>query len=127
MYSPTGEPRTTMRSASRDYVAARCAASGRQADMQSRHAAPYPTLAEALFGAGVLATHQADYAHANELIAQSLGVARSLGIKEQTANSLVGLSIVAHYRGEYDRAVVLLEEALPLYKDLRHSRGGALV
>lgn len=81
---------------------------------------------KALFGAGVLATHQSDYARANELIAQSLGVARSIGDDLQTANSLVGLGINAHYRGDYERSVVQLEEALQIFRRLKHERGTAL-
>ena len=85
-----------------------------------------PTRTKALFGAGVLATHQADYARANELVAQSLGVARLIGDKLQMANSLVGLGINAHYRGDYARAIAMIEEALPIFRELEHSSGAAL-
>ena len=81
---------------------------------------------KALFGAGVLATHQSDYASASELIAQSLGVARSIGDDLQTANSLVGLGISMFYRGEYDRSVSQFEEALQIFRWLGHVRGIAL-
>jgi tetratricopeptide (TPR) repeat protein len=82
--------------------------------------------AKALFGAGVLATHQADYARAGELIAQSLGVARSIGDDLQIANSLAGLGISMYYRGEYDRSVLQFEEALQIFRRLGHTRGTAL-
>lgn len=92
----------------------------------SPHAPDRPGRTKALFGAGVLATHQSDYARATELIAQSLGVARSIGDDLQTANSLVGLGICMYYRGEYDRSVVQFEEALHIFKRLGHVRGTAL-
>jgi predicted ATPase len=85
-----------------------------------------PIRTKALFGAGVLANHQSDYARANELVAQSLGVARSIGDKLQTANSLVGLGVNAHYRGDYNGAIEMFEEALLIFRELEHSRGGAL-
>jgi predicted ATPase/DNA-binding SARP family transcriptional activator len=90
------------------------------------HAPDRPGRTKALFGAGVLATHQSDYARATELIAQSLGVARSIGDDLQIANSLVGLGISMYYRGEYDRSVVQFEEALPIFRRLGHVRGTTL-
>jgi predicted ATPase/DNA-binding SARP family transcriptional activator len=85
-----------------------------------------PARTKALFGAGVLANHQSDYARANELVAQSLGVARSIGDTLQIAYSLVGLGVNAHYRGDYDWAIAIFEEALPIFRELEHSRGTAL-
>lgn len=82
--------------------------------------------AKALFGAGVLATHQSDYARASELIAQSLGAARSTDDELQVANSLVGLGISMYYRGEYDRSVSQFEEALQVFRRLGHVRGMSL-
>lgn len=82
--------------------------------------------ARALFGAGVLSIHQADYTRAQELIAQSLGVARTLDDKMQIGNSLIGLSIGATYRGDYDRANTLLEEALLIFREQGQMRGMSL-
>jgi predicted ATPase/DNA-binding SARP family transcriptional activator len=81
---------------------------------------------KALFGAGVLATFQSEYAHSNELLAQSLGVARSIGDDTQTAYSLIALGINAYYQGEYDRSVVQFEEALPIFRRLGNGRGTVL-
>jgi predicted ATPase/DNA-binding SARP family transcriptional activator len=82
--------------------------------------------ARALFGAGVLANHQADYRRAAEVLAQSLGIARALGADEQIANSLVGLGVTAHYTGQYEQAIAALEQALPIFRRLGHRRGAAL-
>jgi predicted ATPase/DNA-binding SARP family transcriptional activator len=85
-----------------------------------------PGRTKALFGAGVLATHQSDYLRASELIAQSLGLARSIGDDLQTAYSLVALGVSMYYRGEYDRSVLQFEEALHIFRRLGNIRGTAL-
>ncbi|HMA32918.1 MAG TPA: tetratricopeptide repeat protein [Chloroflexia bacterium] len=90
-----------------------------------RHAARVAR-AKALFAAGILATHQSDYARANELIAPAVGVARALDDTELTGSALLGLGIIANYRGDYARAVAWLEEGLPLFRQLGQARGTAL-
>ncbi len=81
---------------------------------------------KALFAAGVLAIHQADYTRANQFIAQSLGVARNLGNKVQIANSLTALGIGATYLGDYERSITMLEESRLIFSELGHTRGMSL-
>jgi predicted ATPase/class 3 adenylate cyclase/Tfp pilus assembly protein PilF len=70
--------------------------------------------AEALRGAGFLATYQCDFAAARSLIEQSLDLYRQLGDAAGVADGLYGLGRIALRQGDLKRAEVLYEEALAL-------------
>jgi ATP/maltotriose-dependent transcriptional regulator MalT len=57
---------------------------------------------------------------------ESLGLRRELDDRRGTALALNNLGVVAQLRGEYDRAVALLEESLALFRTLGDERGVAL-
>jgi predicted ATPase len=80
--------------------------------------APTKARTRALFSAGVLAGEQGDYASAETLIGESLGIARQLGDKTGVAVSLNALAVFARDRGDVATANALFEESLVLWREL---------
>lgn len=81
-------------------------------------AAASPLRIKALFGAGILANWQQDFALASRLLEESLAMARSLGDNRATAEALRALSQVAFWRGDNERAMALGEECLALFRQI---------
>jgi predicted ATPase len=71
-----------------------------------------------LFAAGVLAGDQGDYASAQNLLEQSLGIARELKDNSGIAVSLNALAVYSRDRGEVAAASALFEESLALCREL---------
>ncbi len=74
--------------------------------------------AKALYGAGVLATEQGDYARGEELMRLSLDLYRGLGDGPRIAATLIALSNAAKYQTQYARAAVFAQESLALRRAL---------
>jgi predicted ATPase/class 3 adenylate cyclase len=70
--------------------------------------------AKALYGAGVLAFDQGDYARAEVLLEQHLAHARGRDDNVSAARALNHLALIHRTRGEYREAVALLEESQAL-------------
>jgi predicted ATPase len=93
--------------------------------------------AQALHGAGLLASHQGDHRAARALLEESLAICRELGIKEGGAKNLEGLAVVAVAQAQPERAARLfgvaegLREAigapLPPAERAEHERSVAAV
>jgi predicted ATPase len=81
-------------------------------------AAPTKTRARALFSAGVLAEQQGDYAAAEGLFREGLGIARQLDDQRSVAVSLNALALNARDWGDVSGARSLFEESLALWKGL---------
>ncbi|MGI8771490.1 MAG: tetratricopeptide repeat protein, partial [Acidobacteriaceae bacterium] len=71
-----------------------------------------------LFAAGALAGDQGDYAAAEELLEESLGIARELKDNHGVAVSLNALAAIFHARGELAAAGALFEESLAACREL---------
>ncbi|HEX5506744.1 MAG TPA: tetratricopeptide repeat protein, partial [Thermomicrobiales bacterium] len=99
-------------------LAAALAAAGDGADGVAR--------GEALFGAGVLALQQADYAAAQGHLAARLPLARGAGDAAATAATLTQLGHIAFRQGRYGPAREVYGEGLTLWRGLDDRRGGAL-
>jgi DNA-binding CsgD family transcriptional regulator len=85
-----------------------------------------PTVrAKALNGAGVLADYQGDYAQAEALFTEGLGLSRRTGDERCTASALCGLAHVARQRGDYAFAQLNFEQALDIYSRLGDRQGVA--
>jgi predicted ATPase/DNA-binding winged helix-turn-helix (wHTH) protein len=78
--------------------------------------------ARALFAAGVLAGAQGDYTAADELVGQSLQIARQLGDGQGVAVSLNARAVLAQDRGDIGVAHALFEESLEVWRELGDSR-----
>jgi predicted ATPase len=72
----------------------------------------------ALFCAGVLAAGQRDYSAAEELLRESLEIARQLGDRQSLAVSANGLAVITRDMGNFEAATELFEESLALWKEL---------
>ncbi|HET8628208.1 MAG TPA: BTAD domain-containing putative transcriptional regulator, partial [Thermomicrobiales bacterium] len=81
---------------------------------------------EALFGAGVLALQQADYAAARDHLAARLPLARDAGDVGATAATLTQLGHIAYRQGRYAPAREVYAESLALWRGLGDRRGAAL-
>jgi predicted ATPase len=81
-------------------------------------AGPTKARTRALFSAGVLAGEQGDYASAETLLGESLGIARQLDDKTGVAVSLNALAVFARDRGDVATANALFEESLVLWREL---------
>jgi non-specific serine/threonine protein kinase len=79
--------------------------------------------ASALFGAGIIARRQGDYAAARALFQETLGISRDIGDRRGIARSLQGMGIVAHEQGDFVAARELYEESLGIMRELGN-RGG---
>ncbi|MBZ5683107.1 MAG: tetratricopeptide repeat protein [Acidobacteriia bacterium] len=79
---------------------------------------PTKARARALFAAGVLASAQGDYAAADALIRESLGIASQLRDQRCAAVSLNALAVIARDRGDVPVARSLFEESLVLWREL---------
>ncbi len=78
--------------------------------------APALVHAEALMGAGALATEQGDYDRALTCHAKSLELFRAVGDAGRTAGALNNLAIAVTFRGEYERAREMYEEAIRIWR-----------
>jgi predicted ATPase/class 3 adenylate cyclase len=81
--------------------------------------------AQALSGAGVLASFQSDYARAVALSEESLALFRGLDDKQGSGWALSVLAGVASDQGDYARAVALAEESLALQRAVGSKRAVA--
>jgi len=88
---------------------------------------------KALYGAGILANRQGDYASARVLFEQSLAVFRLLGDDQGRVSALGNLCDVARKQGDqdstqmfYDEACALYEETLKLQLSSGDKRGSAI-
>jgi predicted ATPase/DNA-binding NarL/FixJ family response regulator len=77
-----------------------------------------PVRAKALISVGWFAYQQKDFAQAEILLSESLGIYRSLGDKQQSAISLYRLGLVAWARGDYSALQALAGEALALFNEV---------
>ena len=82
--------------------------------------------AKALHAAGVLASHQDDYARAKPLVEESLELWRALGDRQGSAYALHSLGLLAHNGGNYEGAVSFFEESLQLSRELENHYGMTL-
>jgi predicted ATPase/DNA-binding winged helix-turn-helix (wHTH) protein len=87
-----------------------------------RAAAPTKFRARALFAAGVLAGAQGDYAAADDLVRESLDIARQLEDGQGVAVSLNALAVLAQDRGDIAAAHELFEESLAVWRELGDSK-----
>jgi len=87
-----------------------------------RAAVPTKFRARALFAAGVLAGAQGDYAAADELVGESLEIARQLHDGQGVAVSLNALAVLAQDRGDIAAAHALFEESLAVWRELGDSK-----
>ncbi len=79
--------------------------------------------AKAFNSAGVLASKQADYQRANDLLRQSLKLQRLLKDERGVANTLINLGNVAVMRGDYEQAQSFFTECLIIQRQLEDKRG----
>jgi non-specific serine/threonine protein kinase len=70
--------------------------------------------AELLYGSGMLALHQGDYARARSFVEEGLVFARQVGAQHQLVPTLATLGFVTRVQGDYATARSALEEALTL-------------
>jgi predicted ATPase/DNA-binding CsgD family transcriptional regulator len=78
---------------------------------------------KALYGAGLLAHYQGDYAHAEELCSESLASSRLAGDERGVACALSGLALAARTRGDYATARSTFEQALEIFRQLGDRQG----
>ncbi len=72
----------------------------------------------ALSTGGFLAAEQGDYAEAQALYEQRLGLFQELGNMGGVARALSHLGDLAIYQGDYEKAQRLFEESLPLHREV---------
>jgi predicted ATPase/transcriptional regulator with XRE-family HTH domain len=84
-----------------------------------------PARAKALYGAGVLANEQSDYARVIVLGEEALRLYRSLGDNKGVASGLNILALVSRILGDVPRATALHEESLALARELGDLNGMA--
>jgi tetratricopeptide (TPR) repeat protein len=70
--------------------------------------------AEVLYGSGMLALHQGDYAGARAFVEEGVAFAREAGAQHQLAPTLATLGFVTRVQGDYATARRALEEVLTL-------------
>jgi predicted ATPase/DNA-binding SARP family transcriptional activator len=70
--------------------------------------------AKALYGAGILAIHQGDYAAAAPHLDQALAIFRAAADQHSVGRALMNRGFVAYNLGDYAAARTLLEESLPI-------------
>jgi predicted ATPase len=80
--------------------------------------APTKARSRALFAAGVLGLEQGDYAAADELIRESLEIARQQGDAHGAAVCLNALAVSARDRGDIQGARWLFEESLTVWREV---------
>lgn len=71
-----------------------------------------------LFAAGVLAANQSDYAAADELLKESLEIARSSEDRRGIAVALNALAVITRDKGDLAASTALFEEGLALWTNL---------
>ena len=77
-----------------------------------------PVRAQALNGAGGLASNQGDYGRAKALYQESLQLSQKSGNRRGIAASINGLAFVAMAGGDYTSASAMFEESLVLLREL---------
>lgn len=80
-------------------------------------AVPPDVLADALHAKGTLATYQADYVSAEDLLQRSLAIRSALGDELGVSNALTNLANVAYLRGDSAGAAVLYQEGIDLARE----------
>jgi len=88
--------------------------------------APADTSRERAFALGVMSSIEylsGDRARAWQPAEQSLALYRTLGLRWEVAQALVGLGSTAQSLGQYDNAKLLLQEALEILRALGDQRG----
>src|SRR5262249_21149988 len=70
--------------------------------------------ARALYGAGLLAHYQGDYAGARQLCDESLALSRNQSDERGVANALGGLALIARTTGDYEAAESIFRQALEI-------------
>ena len=78
---------------------------------------PVRVRAMAMATCGFLAWAHGEFDHADQLLAEAIGLLRPLDATVSIAVVLYVSALVAQARDEYDRAQRFLEEALPLFRD----------
>jgi predicted ATPase/DNA-binding CsgD family transcriptional regulator len=86
---------------------------------------PVGSRAQALYGAGLLAHYQSDYARARELCEESLMLSQSVDDERGVANALSGLALIARTTGDYATAESTFTQALETFKRLGDAQGVA--
>jgi len=121
----TGQSRAGRRSA-RSASASNCGGSGATAMPMRRGeagwrailaldgVAGHPLEEELLFGAGLLATDQRDYAAARESFETALAISTAMGREVGTSGILAQLGRLAHINGDFVTARAQLEESLAI-------------
>jgi predicted ATPase/DNA-binding SARP family transcriptional activator/Tfp pilus assembly protein PilF len=72
--------------------------------------------AQALYGAGILAIHQGDYAAAAPHLDQALAIFRAVADQHSIGRALMNRGFVAYNLGDYTVARTLLEQSLPILR-----------
>ena len=72
--------------------------------------------AQALYGAGILAIHQGDYAAAAPHLDQALAIFRAAADQHSIGRALMNRGFAAYNLGDYAVARTLLEESLPILR-----------
>jgi tetratricopeptide (TPR) repeat protein len=75
---------------------------------------PPTARAKALYGAGILAMHQGDYAAAAPRLDQALAIFRAAADQHGIDQALMNRGYVAYNQGDYAAAGALIEESLPI-------------
>jgi tetratricopeptide (TPR) repeat protein len=89
-----------------------------EAALAGEGAAAPEARAQALYGAGNLASSQGDHARSVALHEKALALWRELGNRQGIAGSLNSLGNVAYQQGDYMQAAALYEESLALKREL---------
>ncbi len=88
--------------------------------------APAVLRARSLYGAGVLAWKQCEYAHARTSLEECLQISQAGGDGAGSADALNILGLTATDQGDYETARRVLTESLALYRQVGDRRGTAL-
>lgn len=96
-----------------------------EAALAKSNTQPTPARAKALYGAGVLAQDQGDYAQAGAFYENSLEMAQDLGDKRGIASALNGIGFLGIHQGDYMRASESLEKSLELFRECNDKSGVA--
>lgn len=98
--------------------------------VQSAELERQPTLLslynQVIFGAGLLALRQADYAYVINLSEKGLALNRAAGHSEGQAQTLLMLGEVTRRQADYAKALIYLEESLVLHRALNDLPGAAI-
>jgi predicted ATPase len=79
----------------------------------------------ATFSAGILASAQSDFGPSDELVRESLEIARALDDKRSVAIAINALAVNARGRGDLARARTLFKESLELWREVQEPQATA--